>query len=187
MNKTSEQFENEIKKCRQVFAMKAQDYGTSWRILRLPSLTDQIFIKANRIRSIQMTGINEVEEGIVPEFIAIVNYSVIALIQTELGIEGEQNLPFDTAMNLYDKHINFTKDLMLKKNHDYGEAWRQMRVSSMVDIILMKIKRIKQIEDNEGKTLMSEGVQGSYTDIINYSLFCLILLDEQAQKELLNK
>lgn len=179
MNKTSEQFENEIKKCRQIFTMKAKDYGTSWRILRLPSLTDQIFIKANRIRSIQMTGINEIEEGIIPEFIAMVNYSVIALIQIELGLDGEQELPLETAINLYDKHINITKDLMLKKNHDYGEAWRQMRVSSMVDIILMKIKRIKQIEDNDGKTLISEGVQGGYTDIINYSLFCLILLSEQ--------
>ena len=178
MNKTSEQFENEIEKCRKVFAAKAKDYGTSWRILRLPSLTDQIFIKANRIRSIQMSGVNEIDEGIVPEFIAMVNYSVIALIQIELGLDGEQDLPFDITMELYNKHINATRDLMIKKNHDYGEAWRQMRVSSMVDIILMKIKRIKQIEDNNGKTLMSEGVEGSYTDIINYSIFSLIQLGE---------
>lgn len=181
MTKTSEQFEYEIEKCRQVFAMKAKDYGTSWRILRLPSLTDQIFIKANRIRSIQMTGVNQIEEGIVPEFIAMVNYSVIALIQIELGLDGEQDLPFEKAMELYNKHIIATKDLMVKKNHDYGEAWRQMRVSSMVDIILMKLKRIKQIEDNNGRTLISEGVEGSYTDIINYSIFSLIQLDEQAK------
>ncbi len=178
MDKTVEQFDNEIQKCRHVFEMKTKDYGTSWRILRLSSLTDQIFIKANRIRSIQMTGIHKVDEGIVPEFIAIVNYSVIALIQIELGLEGEQDLPFEKALKLYNKHINTAKELMLNKNHDYGEAWRSMRVSSMVDLILMKLKRIKQIEDHGGETLVSEGVEGSYNDIINYAIFSLIQLTQ---------
>ena len=178
MTLTEQQFDKSAAECRSIYEKKLKDYGAAWRIMRPASLTDQIFIKANRIRSIQMSGVNEIEEGIVPEFIAMVNYSVIALIQIELGLDGEQDLPFDTTMELYNKHINATKDLMIRKNHDYGEAWRQMRVSSMVDIILMKIKRIKQIEDNNGKTLMSEGVEGSYTDIINYSIFSLIQLGE---------
>ena len=179
MKKTSEEFDNEIKKCRQVFSDKTKDYGTSWRILRLSSLTDQIFIKASRIRSIQEKGVNKVNEGIEPEFIAMINYSVMALIQIELGLDGEQNLDLDTALALYDKHITAAKDLMLNKNHDYGEAWRLMRVSSMVDIILMKINRIKQIEDNNGVTLISEGVEGGYNDIINSSIFYLIQLHTQ--------
>ena len=160
--------------CREIFEKKARDYGTSWRILRLPSLTDQIFIKANRIRSIQESGENRVGDGIVPELVAIVNYAVMALIQQELGSEGDIDLPLEKALELYDKHIHRATTLMLDKNHDYGEAWRLMRVSSMVDLILMKIFRIKQIEDNDGKTLISEGVEGGYMDIINYSLFCLI-------------
>ena len=140
----------------------------------MPSLTDQIFIKANRIRSIQESGENRVGDGIRPELMAIVNYAVMALIQKELGYDGALDLPLQQAMELYDKHITRAAKLMFDKNHDYDEAWRLMRVSSMVDLILMKIWRIKQIEDNNGKTLVSEGVEGGYMDIINYSLFCLI-------------
>ncbi len=175
---TEQEFAEEIKKCRGIYEKKAKDYGTSWRILRMPSLTDQIFIKANRIRSIQESGVNKVGEGVDMEFVAMVNYAVMALIQQELGTDGELELPLDRALELYDCHIGRTVKLMLDKNHDYGEAWRQMRVSSMTDLILMKLRRIKQIEDNEGKTLISEGVEGGYMDIINYSLFCLIRLHE---------
>lgn len=179
MNKTSEQFRQEIGRCRDIYQKKLHDYGTSWRILRLPSLTDQIFIKANRIRSIQEAGEHRVEENETPEFIAMVNYAVMALIQEELGQGGVLELPPQQAMDLYDRHIAAATSLMLDKNHDYGEAWRQMRVSSMVDLILMKILRIKQIEDNNGKTIISEGVAGGYMDIINYSLFCLIRINEK--------
>lgn len=179
MSNTSEQFSQEIERCRNIYEKKLHDYGTSWRILRLPSLTDQIFIKANRIRSIQEAGVHRVEENETPEFIAMVNYAVMALIQNELGQGGELDLPAQQAMKFYDKHIAAATSLMLDKNHDYGEAWRQMRVSSMVDLILMKILRIKQIEDNGGETIISEGVTGGYMDIINYSLFCLIKISEK--------
>ncbi|MCQ2260614.1 MAG: DUF1599 domain-containing protein [Bacteroidales bacterium] len=178
MSKTNEEFKVEIAQCRDLYAKKTQDYGTSWRVLRLPSLTDQIFIKASRIRSIQESGENRVGEGVEPEFVAMVNYAVMALIQQELGPDGEQELPLSRALELYDKHLGRATQLMLDKNHDYGEAWRMMRVSSMVDLILMKLRRIKQIEDNAGATLVSEGVEGGYMDIINYSLFCLIRLRE---------
>lgn len=178
MHDTNKEFDIEIARCREIFEKKTRDYGTSWRILRLPSLTDQIFIKANRIRSIQESGQNLIDEGIEPEFVAMVNYAVMALIQQELGLNGNQELPIGEALQLYDKHILRTTQLMLAKNHDYGEAWRLMRISSMVDLILMKLRRIKQIEDNQGKTLISEGVEGGYMDIINYSLFCLIRLTE---------
>ena len=174
MSDTNKDFEKQIAFCREVFEKKGRDYGTSWRVLRLSSLTDQIFIKANRIRSIQESGENRVGDGIVPELVAMVNYAVIALIQQELGTDGELELPMEQALALYDKHIHRATRLMLDKNHDYGEAWRLMRVSSMVDLILMKLFRIKQIEDNDGKTIISEGVEGGYMDIINYSLFCLI-------------
>ena len=175
---TRQEIEHEAAKCRELFEKKTRDYGTSWRILRLPSLTDQIFIKANRIRSVQESGENRVGDDLRGEFVAMVNYAVMALIQQELE-GGEQKeapleLPLEEAMALYDKHLGRTIDLMMSKNHDYGEAWRQMRVSSMVDLILMKLRRIKQIEDNEGKTLVSEGVEGGYMDIVNYSLFCLV-------------
>lgn len=180
MPNTAEEFQQEITRCRNIYEKKARDYGTSWRVMRLPSLTDQIFIKANRIRSIQETGVHKIEDDIQPEFIAMVNYAVMALIQQELGCEGEMDIPLQRAMELYDKHIQATTRLMFDKNHDYGEAWRQMRISSMVDLILMKILRIKQIEDNEGRTLISEGVEGGYKDIINYSLFCLIRLTENS-------
>ena len=181
MDKTKQQFETTIKTCRELFEAKLKDYGSSWRILRLPSLTDQIFIKANRIRSIQEKGVTQVGEGIVPEFIGIINYSVIALIQMELEDFTQVDLPVDEALKLYDKHLNSAIELMFKKNHDYDEAWRQMRVSSMVDLILMKLKRIKQIEDNEGKTSVSEGIDANYRDMINYAIFSLILISENSK------
>ncbi len=181
MPDTKQEFQVEISRCREIYEKKSRDYGTSWRILRLPSLTDQIFIKANRIRSIQESGVSKVGDGVEPEFVAMVNYAVMALIQQELGPDGEQELPLDRALELYDKHIGRTVNLMLDKNHDYGEAWRMMRVSSMVDLILMKLRRIKQIEDNDGRTIISEGVEGGYMDIINYSIFCLIRLTEEKQ------
>ncbi|MBQ6726232.1 MAG: DUF1599 domain-containing protein [Bacteroidales bacterium] len=182
MSNTKKEFEAELAVCRKLFEMKTRDYGTSWRILRLPSLTDQIFIKANRIRSVQMCGEAKIDENIEDCFVAMVNYSVMALIQCELGLDGEQDLPLERAMELYDKHSIGAMNLMLDKNHDYGEAWRSMRVSSMVDIILMKLKRLKQIEDNNGRTLVSEGVEGSYNDILNYSVFSLIQMHEEEQQ-----
>ena len=178
MQNTNEQFDAVIKICRDIFYKKLQDYGAAWRIMRPESVTDQIFIKANRIRSLECKGVSMVGEGIKPEFIAIVNYGIVGLIQLELGAADTEDINAEKAIELYDKYALDAKNLMLAKNHDYGEAWRQMRVSSMVDIILMKIKRIKQIEDNNGKTLISEGVEGSYTDIINYSIFSLIQLGE---------
>ncbi len=175
---TEHEFETIIQKCRFIFLTKMKDYGSSWRILRIPSLTDQIFIKANRIRSIESKGIRKVDEGIIPEYIGIVNYSVIALIQIELGEEGEQNLSLEEAEKLYNKHIYGARDLMMDKNHDYGEAWKEMRLNSLTDIILMKLMRIKQIEDNMGKTSISEGIEANYQDIINYSIFALLKLEE---------
>lgn len=183
MPDTNREFKTEIARCRDIFEKKTRDYGTSWRVLRLPSLTDQIFIKANRIRSIQESGESRVGDGVEPEFVAMVNYAVIALMQLELGPEGEQELELGVTMNLYDKHIEKATRLMLDKNHDYGEAWRLMRVSSMVDLILMKLRRIKQIEDHQGKTIISEGVEGGYMDIVNYSLFCLIRLSEEKSEQ----
>lgn len=167
--------------CRVLFEKKTRDYGTSWRILRLPSLTDQIFIKANRIRSIQESGENRVGDDVRGEFVAMVNYAVMALIQNAMDEHDELELPLAKALSLYDRETKRILDLMMDKNHDYGEAWRQMRVSSMVDLILMKLLRIKQIEDNEGKTLVSEGVEGGYMDIVNYSLFCLVRLTEEGE------
>jgi hypothetical protein len=177
MTETARQFEQAITLCKDVFVSKTKDYGSSWRILRTPSLTDQIFIKANRIRSIEQKGIQKIAEGIRPEFIGIVNYSVIALIQLELGTEGDLELQKNEALRLYDKHIQSARELMEDKNHDYDEAWRSMRISSITDIILMKLMRIKQIEDREGETLVSEGVDANYRDIINYALFALIKLE----------
>lgn len=176
---TRREVEREAAVCRELFEKKTRDYGTSWRVLRLPSLTDQIFIKASRIRSVQETGENKVGDDVRGEFVAMVNYAVMALVQQQLEGGGEPlELPLERTMELYDKHLGRTIELMMDKNHDYGEAWRQMRVSSMVDLILMKLMRIKQIEDNDGKTLVSEGVEGGYMDIINYSLFCLVRLSE---------
>ena len=174
---TVTQYDAVIVSCREIFVMKMKDYGTAWRILRTPSLTDQIYIKAQRIRSIETMGVAQVDEGIRPEFIGIVNYSVIALIQLELGTGKDLALPTEEGTRLYDKYSKAAMELMLKKNHDYGEAWRNMRVSSLTDIILMKLMRIKQIEDNRGKTFISEGVDANYFDIINYAVFALIKLD----------
>jgi hypothetical protein len=157
---------------------KAGDYGTAWRILRLPSITDQIFIKANRIRSIQEKGVNKVGEDITNEFVGIINYCIIALIQYRMRNSKEMELPLDELMTVYDEFANKTKALLADKNHDYGEAWRDMRVSSITDIILMKLLRVKQIEDNEGQTQVSEGIDANYMDMINYSVFALILLKE---------
>ena len=174
--KTSQQFEEVIRHCKKVFEDKQKDYGTAWRVLRTTSLTDQIYIKANRIRSIQIKGSRKVDEGVIPEFIGIVNYSVMAIIQLELGIAEEADLNAEQATEKYTKYIYKARDLMLNKNHDYDEAWRNMRVSSLDDIILMKLLRIKQIEDNEGKTIVSEGLDANYFDIINYAIFALIKL-----------
>tara|TARA_B100001093_G_scaffold476930_2_gene503748 strand:- start:119 stop:673 length:555 start_codon:yes stop_codon:yes gene_type:complete len=179
-NKTSSQYDKAIEKCRHIFTLKIKDYGTSWRIMRLASLTDQIYIKANRIRTIEDGVVQKVDEGIEPEFIGLVNYCIIALIQLELGISDQLELPLEETIKLYNKHIDQAKELMLAKNNDYGEAWREMRISSYTDLVLMKINRIKQIEGNGGSTLISEGNDSHYTDIINYAVFALIKLDEQA-------
>lgn len=179
MANTSEQYDEIIRICLDVFSKKAVDYGTAWRVLRTPSLTDQIYIKANRIRSIQEKGEAKIAEGIIPEFIGIVNYSVMALIQLEVGVadSAEQiEMPTAQAVELYTKYITAAKNLMMNKNHDYDEAWRQMRISSLDDIILMKIFRVKSIEDHKGNTLVSEGLDANYYDIINYSMFALIRL-----------
>ncbi|MEN8249173.1 MAG: DUF1599 domain-containing protein [Bacteroidota bacterium] len=176
---TTVEYQNIIENCRSLFQKKASDYGTAWRILRLPSITDQIFIKANRIRSVQEKGINKVGEDISNEFVGIINYCIIALIQDQLGATDEMEIPLDDLMNYYDRVANETKALLEDKNHDYGEAWRDMRVSSITDIILMKLLRVKQIEDNEGETLVSEGVGANYMDMINYAVFALILLKEE--------
>lgn len=178
MSTTAIQFDSAIKLCKDIFIKKMQDYGSAWRILRVSSITDQIFIKAQRIRSIEEKGVQRVEEGIKSEYIGILNYAVIALIQMELGNDGEMELPTDKAMKLYEKHVNTAKELMENKNHDYDEAWRDMRISSLTDLILMKLMRIKQIEDNKGKTLISEGIDANYYDMINYAVFSLIKLEE---------
>ena len=178
LNTTSTQFNTVIGTCRKVFMAKMHDYGSAWRILRTSSLTDQIYIKANRIRSIDTKGVQKIGEGIVPEFIGIINYSVMALVQLELGPEEDLNLDQALASSLFDKYTVESHDLMVLKNHDYGEAWRNMRISSLTDIILMKLLRIKQIEDNLGKTFVSEGVDANYFDIINYAAFALIKLSE---------
>jgi len=177
INQTTNEYSQVIKECKKIFVNKTLDYGTAWRILRLSSITDQIFIKAQRIRSIQEKGIQKVEEDISSEFIGIINYCVIALMQLELTDSSELELSPEKVGTLYDKHINDTMNLLMKKNHDYGEAWREMRVSSITDIILMKLLRVKQIEDNKGKTRISEGVEANYQDMINYSVFALIKLN----------
>ena len=176
MDATKKQFDEVITICRDLYRKKLQDYGASWRILRPESVTDQIFIKANRIRSLETKKENKVKEGIFPEFIGIVNYGVIGLIQLELGYADAIDISQEEALQLYDKHITQTKELMYAKNHDYDEAWRSMRVSSYTDLILMKIYRTKEIESHQGETLVSEGVDANYADMINYALFGLIKL-----------
>jgi len=178
MHQTNDQYKKVIENCRAIFVKKAQDYGTAWRILRTSSLTDQIFIKANRIRTIQETGQNKVGESIDDEFVAIVNYCIMGLIQLELGYDGDVEMTADEAILKYDEKSKVAFDLMQNKNHDYGEAWRDMRISSLTDMIMMKILRTKQIEDNKGKTLISEGVDANYLDMLNYAVFALILLNE---------
>ncbi|MFR9165803.1 MAG: DUF1599 domain-containing protein [Dysgonomonas sp.] len=177
MTKTKEQFDSVISTCRSLFAKKLQDYGASWRIMRPQSVTDQILIKAKRIRSLEETKVNKVGDSISSEFTAIVNYCVIAMIQLERGYSETVDMNEKEALALYDKYIQQTMDLLFAKNHDYGEAWRIMRISSYTDLILVKLYRIKQIEDNNGKTLVSEGIVSNYMDILNYSVFGLIKIE----------
>jgi len=177
MSKTSQQFDQIIKKSSTLFEKKMKDYGSAWRILRLPSLTDQIFIKAQRIRSIQNNHVQKVEEGIVSEFIGILNYSIIALIQIDRGVVDQPDMDVEEALSAYLDFAKESKKLMQDKNHDYGEAWREMRVSSLTDLILQKLLRVKQIEDNKGKTLVSEGIDANYFDMVNYAIFALIHLE----------
>jgi Nucleotide modification associated domain 1 len=175
MNTTSQEYDKIIETCRSLFVNKMKDYGSAWRILRLPSLTDQIYIKAQRIRSLQQNSIRKIDEDESGEFIGIINYAIMALIQLDLGVVEQPDLSVEKATLLYDQKVALTKQLMLNKNHDYGEAWREMRVSSLTDLILQKLLRVKQIEDNKGKTTVSEGIDANYQDMINYSVFALIL------------
>ena len=177
MEPTSKEYYEIVSRCRDLFEKKMKDYGAAWRILRLPSLTDQIFIKAQRTRSLQINSEQKIEEGQESEFIGIVNYSLMALIQIELGVSEQPDLNDIDALELYDKHQKIIFELMLNKNHDYGEAWREMRVSSLTDLILQKLLRVKQIEENQGKTTVSEGIDANYHDMVNYSIFALIHLN----------
>ncbi|GAB4323274.1 MAG: DUF1599 domain-containing protein [Bacteroidales bacterium] len=180
MELTIKQYNEVIEECRKLFLAKMGDYGTAWRVLRPSSLTDQIYIKANRIRSIQQKGAARVNEGIRPEFVGIINYSIMALIQLEKGWLDEPDTSENEAIvKLYDHCFLRARKLMEDKNHDYGEAWRNMRISSLTDIILMKLLRVKQIEDHQGKTNVSEGIDANYFDIVNYAVFALILLNSQ--------
>jgi hypothetical protein len=178
MQQTSEQYDAVMERCRALFKKKTKDYGTAWRILRLPSLTDQIFIKAQRIRGLQENEVRKVDEDEQSEFIGIINYSLMALIQLEKGVVDQPDLSADEALSLYNAQAEKTKKLMEDKNHDYGEAWRDMRVSSLTDLILQKILRVKEIENNKGKTLASEGVDANYQDMVNYAVFALIHLND---------
>ncbi|RZJ30991.1 MAG: DUF1599 domain-containing protein [Flavobacterium sp.] len=171
---TSREYDSVIGICRELFSKKMKDYGSAWRILRLPSLTDQIFIKAQRIRSLQQNEVRKVDEDETGEFIGIINYSIMALIQLDLGVVDQPDINVEKAVELYDEKVALTKNLMLAKNHDYGEAWREMRISSLTDLILQKLLRVKQIEDNKGKTIVSEGIDANYQDMINYAVFALI-------------
>ncbi len=176
-NQTEHEYNQVVKACKELFEKKTRDYGTAWRILRLPSLTDQIYIKAQRIRSIQEKGKQQVDDPLTDEFLGIINYCIIAQLQIELQDNTQLDMNFQQLEPLYDRVVTETMDLLQNKNHDYGEAWREMRVSSMTDIILMKLLRVKQIEDNKGKTLVSEGVKANYQDMMNYAVFCLIKLN----------
>ncbi|GAB1857395.1 DUF1599 domain-containing protein [Flavobacteriaceae bacterium MHTCC 0001] len=178
MQNTSKQYDRVINNCKSLFEKKMSDYGSAWRILRLPSLTDQIFIKAQRIRGLQQNDVQKVDEGQESEFIGIINYCIMALIQLERGVVEQPDLSTEEAVELYEKHVAITKQLMEDKNHDYGEAWRDMRVSSLTDLILQKLLRVKQIEDNQGKTLVSEGIDANYQDMVNYAVFAMIHLSE---------
>ncbi len=175
---TSQEYDNVIAVCKSLFIKKTKDYGTAWRILRPSSITDQIFIKAQRIRTLEEKKISKVEEGVIPEYIGIINYCVIAMLQLELSADDPNEMDVTIVEALFDKRVTETKDLMFAKNHDYGEAWRDMRISSLTDLILMKILRVKQIEDNLGQTLASEGVKANYQDMLNYAVFALIKLED---------
>ena len=178
MKQTISEYDSIIKKCKDIFANKMKDYGSAWRILRISSLTDQIFIKAQRIRSIEEKGFQKIEEGTRNEFIGIVNYAIIGLIQLDLGVSKQpEEMDYNKVINNFEKHVDTAKELMLAKNHDYGEAWRDMRISSLTDLILQKLLRVKQIEDNKGSTLISEGVDANYLDMLNYAVFALIKLN----------
>ena len=177
MQNTSKEYNAVVQVCQDLFSKKMKDYGCAWRILRLPSLTDQIFIKAQRIRGLQQNAVQKVDEGAATEFVGIINYCVMALIQIEKGVVEQPDLSFEDAVALYSDKIAVTKQLMMDKNHDYGEAWRDMRVSSLTDLILQKLLRVKQIEDNAGHTLVSEGIDANYQDMINYAIFALIHLN----------
>jgi hypothetical protein len=184
MLKTEQEYKGIISMCFDIFSKKNKDYGTSWRILRLPSITDQIFIKAQRIRTIQENGFSKVDEGQASEFIGIINYCVMALIQIKIDQNQGLELSLEELISLYDDQVKEVIELLFNKNHDYGEAWRDMRISSMTDIILMKLFRIKQIEDNDGQTIISEGIKSGYQDIINYAVFCMIKLQNiQTQQQ----
>lgn len=173
---TTQEYNTVIQHCKDLFLKKTKDYGTAWRILRLMSITDQIYIKAQRIRTLEVKKVSKVGEDVRDEYVGIINYCVIALMQLELGEDGEENLDYDFVAAKYDEKVNETRDLMFAKNHDYGEAWRDMRTSSMTDLILMKLHRVKQMEDNNGVTLVSEGFAANYQDMLNYSVFALIKL-----------
>lgn len=175
IEKTAQEYKEIIARCKALFDKKTRDYGTAWRILRLPSITDQIFIKAQRIRSIQEKGVQKVDDPISDEFVAIINYCIMALIQMQLTDSSSLEMTVEELEPLYDGAVTETFNLLQNKNHDYGEAWRDMRVTSITDIILMKLLRVKQIEDNQGKTLVSEGVKANYQDMINYAVFAMIL------------
>lgn len=177
MQRTIQQYDAVVNECHDLFLKKAKDYGTAWRILRVPSLTDQIFIKAQRIRTLQEVGESKVGEGIRPELIGIINYAAMALVQLDRGVVDAPDMNGEESAQCVRLQIQHAKDLMLDKNHDYGEAWRSMRVSSLVDLILMKLLRIKSIEDNRGATLVSEGIGANFLDIINYAVFAMIQLD----------
>lgn len=179
---TTAEYQQVIAQCRDIFEKKMKDYGAAWRIMRTESLTDQIFIKANRIRSIQRKKEHLVNEGVEPEFIGIINYSAMAIIQLQLGVVDQPDLEAEKASELHKQVLNDAFDLMSRKNHDYDEAWRSMRVSSMTDLILMKLLRVKEIEDNNGKTIVSEGLDANYFDMINYAVFCMIQINESKQQ-----
>jgi hypothetical protein len=182
MTNTSEQYRSTITNCRSLYTKKLEDYGSAWRILRLPSLTDQIFIKAQRLRSIQEKGLQMVADEPSGEFIGIINYSIMALIQLDLGVANQPDLDAESAQVHFDRQVEIAEELMLRKNHDYGEAWRDMRISSLTDLILQKLLRVKQIEDNAGLTKVSEGLEANYLDMINYAVFALILMTENLNK-----
>lgn len=183
ISQTISEYTQVIKACKEVFEKKTKDYGTAWRILRLPSITDQIYIKAQRIRSIQEKGTQKVDDNIESEFLGIINYCIIAIMQLSLKDNPRMELTYEELRPLYDNTIEEIIELLKNKNHDYGEAWREMRVTSITDIILMKILRVKQIEDNEGRTLISEGVKANYQDMVNYAVFCLIKLNFNQKHE----